>query len=249
MNCFKYKCIHGSGIKSLIGVIEGFVYSLLKTYKLVDLYICPSNFLERKLTEGKSFYKNKTFVIHNFIDKVEIGVGETKPYIVYIGRLSKEKGIELLAQTARKYPGYNFVVGGSGPDEDILKNIENIYMAGFLNGEELVNTVKNAKALILPSVCFENCPLSILEAHSMGVPVITMNNGGMAELVEDGVTGSLILQPTPECVGEAIKRISDNEENYNTIKENCIKRSQQILTVDTYADIIIDKYDELINKR
>ena len=76
----------------------------------------------------------------------------------------------------------------------------------FLQGDELSKVISKAKALIAPSICYENCPLSILEAHSMGVPVITMNSGGMAELVEDGVTGTLINQPTPDGVADAVRK-------------------------------------------
>ena len=69
MNCIKNKCIHGSGVKSIIGVIEAKFYSWLKTYKKVDLFVCPSNFLENKLLSAKEYYKGKTKTIHNFIDK------------------------------------------------------------------------------------------------------------------------------------------------------------------------------------
>ena len=63
----------------------------------------------------------------------------------------------------------------------------------------------NAKVLFLPSVCYENCPLSILEAHSMGVPVITMNKGGMAELVKDSVTGTLLDESDLNKMTQKIK--------------------------------------------
>ena len=68
-NCFKYNCIHGSKVKSLIGSIEAKLYSILKTYKKVDLYICPSKFLEQKLLSASELYKGKTLALHNFIEK------------------------------------------------------------------------------------------------------------------------------------------------------------------------------------
>ena len=72
LNCFKHSCIHGSKIKSLIGAIEAKLYSILKTYKKVDLYVCPSKFLENKLLSASDIYKDKTFTIHNFIEKKPI---------------------------------------------------------------------------------------------------------------------------------------------------------------------------------
>ena len=250
LNCLKYKCIHNSTVKSLLGVIEAQVYSVLKTYKLVDTFICPSNFLENKLLSSKKFYKDKTYTIHNFINKPQnVEAKSDEPYIAFVGRLSKEKGVELLAETAKLLPEYKFVVAGSGPDEATLLGIPNIHMTGFLTGDELVRTMKGAKLLLLPSVCFENCPLSILEAHSMGVPVVTMNSGGMAELVKDNVTGTLVPEATPEHIADAIKKTMDNEEYYVKLKDNCMELSTSIFTVDKYAEILLNKYSDIIKWR
>ncbi len=248
INCIKNKCIHGSAVKSILGVIEARLYSWLRTYKKVDLFVCPSNFLESKLLAAKKYYKDKTKTIHNFINKETFQASGRKEenYIVFVGRLSKEKGTRYIAETARLLPEYTFKVAGNGPDEDVLKNIPNVELAGFLTGEKLTELIKNAKALLLPSVCYENCPLSILEAHSMGVPVITMNSGGMAELVKDGVTGTLVNKPTPEEIAQKIKETIENEDYYNILRENCKNEKENILSVKTYGDILIQEYEKLV---
>ena len=246
-HCIKNKCIHGSTVKSLLGVVEAKLYSCLKTYKKVDLFVCPSYFLENKLLSSKDYYKGKTKTIHNFINKEKFTETkeDPKPYIVYVGRLSKEKGVENIAGTAKLLPQYNFVIVGSGPDQDVLKDIPNIKLAGFLSGDALTKIMGEAKLLHLPSVCYENCPLSILEAHCMGVPVVTMNSGGMAELVKDGVTGSLVLDPTPQGIALKLKETLENEDYYNTLKENCKKEKDNILSVETYCDILLEEYEKL----
>ena len=248
MGCKKNKCIHGSTVKSILGVIEAKLYSWRSTYKKVDLFICPSNFLENKLLSSKDYYKGKTKTIHNFIDKDKFSSTESNEdsYIVYVGRLSKEKGIENIAATAKLLPNLKFTVAGSGPDEDILKGIPNVTLAGFLTGDKLTELLGNAKVLLLPSVCYENCPLSILEAHAMGVPVVTMNSGGMAELVKDGVNGSLVNEPTPEGIALKLKEIFEDHELYNTLKENCKTEKDNILSVKDYADILIKEYERLV---
>ena len=172
-----------------------------------------------------------------------------KPYIVFVGRLSKEKGVELLSETAKLLPDYDFVVAGHGPDDKCLQDIPNVHLKGFLTGDALASLMANAKLLVLPSVCYENCPLSILESHSFGVPVVTMNSGGMAELVEDGKTGCLITDPTPASAAEVIKKCFEDEELYNTLKSNCEMMPQKIMGVREYCDILIQKYQELIVKR
>jgi glycosyltransferase involved in cell wall biosynthesis len=251
LNCIKYNCIHDSKVKSILGVVESKLYSFLKTYKKVDLYVCPSYFLENKLLSSIDIYKGKTYTIHNFIEKkTDYKILEDKePYIVFVGRLSKEKGVELLAETAKLLPQYKFLVVGSGPDEGVLHNIPNVVLTGFLTGQALTDTMANAKILLAPSVCYENCPLSILEAHSMGVPVVTMNSGGMAELVKDGVTGSLVQAPTAQSVAQTIVKTLDNEEYYNSLKQNCENEWENIADVESYCENLIGKYKELINRR
>lgn len=248
INCIKNKCIHNSLVKSVLGVIEAKFYSLLRTYKKVDLFVCPSNFLENKLLTSRKFYDGKTLTIHNFINKEKFANISQKeePYIVFVGRLSKEKGIGNIAKTAKLLPEHTFVVAGSGPDEDMLKGIENVKLAGFLTGDKLTELMGNAKVLLLPSVCYENCPLSILEAHSMGVPVVTMNSGGMAELVKDGVTGTLVNELTPEGIALKLKETLENEDYYNILRENCKNEKDNILSVEKYCEILIKEYEKLV---
>ena len=249
-NCVKNKCIHGSAVKSILGVIEAQLYSILKTYKKVDLFVCPSYFLENKLLSAKKYYRGKTKTIHNFINKEKFSNTNQKEdsYIVYVGRLSKEKGIEHIAGAAKILPQYTFIVAGSGPDEAMLKDIPNIKLAGFLTGDKLTELMGNAKVLLLPSVCYENCPLSILEAHAMGVPVVTMNSGGMAELVKDGVTGTLVNEPTSEGVARKLRETIENEDYYNSLKENCKNEKDSILSVETYCDILMKEYEKLVKR-
>ena len=247
-NCLKYSCIHSSKAKSLIGSIEAKLYSLLKTYKKVDLFVCPSKFLAEKLLSADSLYEGKTFTIHNFIEKKPIPekTDAEKPYVAFASRLSIEKGVDILAKAAKLLPNVPFVIAGNGPDDECLKNIPNVKMKGFLTGDELISLIANAKVMILPSVWYENCPLNILETHSFGVPVITMNSGGMAELVEDGKTGLLIKEPTAEATAQAINKCFEDEEFYSILKQNCEKRKDEIIEVGDYADIIIDKYKQII---
>ena len=246
-NCLKYGCIHNSKVKSLLGVMEGLLYSALKNYRLVDLYICPSVFLEKKLQSASTLYEGRTYTIHNFIEKTQINrkTENEAPYVAFAGRLSREKGVELLAEVAKRLPDCHFVVAGSGPDDRCLQNIPNLELKGFLTGDALTSLMANAQLLLVPSVWYENCPLSILEAHSMGVPVVALNSGGMAELIEDGKTGTLAKTATGEAMAKAVEE-SLEKDYYRNLKNNCEKMAQKILDVEAYCQILISKYNELL---
>ena len=248
LHCARNNCIHGSKVKSLVGAVEAMLYRALKTYEKVDLYVCPSRFLEGKLLAASKLYEGKTVAIHNFIEKQprpEVAEGE-KPYVAFASRLSKEKGVDLLAQAAKMLPEYSFVVAGTGPDDEVLKNIPNVTLKGFLTGKELNSMIAGARVMILPSVWYENCPLNILETHAFGVPVITMNSGGMAELVEDGKTGLLVHEPTAEAIAKAIATCFEDEAFYQSLKENSEARGKKIIEVGEYSDLIVEKYEELL---
>lgn len=250
-HCFRHSCIHGSKVKSLLGSIEAKLYGWLKTYKKVDLYVCPSKFLESKLLDAPDIYAGKTLAIHNFIEKKPLPpkTENAQTYVAFASRLSKEKGVELLAETAKLLPDIPFIVAGNGPDDECLQNIPNVKLTGFLTGDELTSLVANAKVMLLPSVWYENCPLNILETHAFGVPVITMNSGGMAELVEDEKTGLLVKEPTASAIAEAIKKCFDDNIFYGAMLENCKRRGEQIIEVGDYCDILVKEYEKLISKR
>lgn len=248
INCIKNKCIHDSRVKSIIGAVEARLHALIGTYKKVDLYISPSYFLEEKLLSAKKLYKGKTKTIHNFINKNKFTCdhASSENYIAFAGRLSKEKGVKVLGETAKLLPEYTFMVAGDGPDKNLIENIENVKLVGFLAGEKLIEFMSNAKVLVVPSIWYENCPLSILEAQCMGVLVIAMNNGGMAELIKDGVTGILVDEPTPAGMAKGLKSVLENEAYWDTLRENCRKEKENIFSVEAYADILIKEYEKLV---
>ena len=214
--CIRDKCIHGSTAKSIIGAIEANFYKHRSTYKNVDAFICPSAFLRSKLLEGNSeLFGKKAVVIRNYVTEKKLPEKAKSnfdfPYVAFAGRLSEEKGIDVLRQTAELLPDVKFVVMGSGPKEQTLKGIKNIILTGFLTGDELTANIAFANALLVPSVWYENCPMSILEAYMLGVPCVAVNKGGMAELIENGVTGVLSKDASAESFAEAVKDIlSDN---------------------------------------
>ena len=180
---------------------------------------------------------------------MQADAGTADEYIAFAGRLSKEKGIDILAEAAKRLPEYRFCIAGGGPDGECLENIPNVTMMGFLTGEKLVRFMANAKVMIVPSVWYENCPLSILEALSMGVPVITVNSGGMAELVDDGKTGTLASAADVQSIVDAIEKTVGNAEYYATVKSNCATVHESILDVEAYCEILLGKYKDLIEQR
>lgn len=250
-NCVKGKCIHGSRIKSFIGAIESILYTkILKTYTKVHMFVCPSKFLEDKLLEASNIYVDKTKVIHNFIEQYNIAETSFKEdYILYFGRLSNEKGLDILLEAVKELPQVRVKIVGAGPLEDKCIGIKNVEYGGFKTGEELREIIKKAKFTIYPSVWYENCPLSILESESLGTPVITANYGGMKELVTDNETGILLNTITKDSLKNAILNLYNNENKIKKMSENCLLRRNEMITIEKYCEQIMNIYQDAIDNR
>ena len=87
-------------------------------------------------------------------------------------------------------------IAGDGPERERIINYikenrlkDRIKMLGFLNKKEVIDFISRSSFIVVPSICNENCPYSILETLAVGKPIIGANIGGIPELVQDGKNG------------------------------------------------------------
>lgn len=246
--CIKKRCIHGSLLKSVIGYFEALLYKYRSNYKKVSEYICPSAFLEEKLLTNDVF-KGKTSVIHNFIELDDIPAASAdEDYVLFFGRLSEEKGIDIFLKACSELGHIKFKIAGTGPMEEMCRGFNNIEFVGFKTGDELKKLIANAKFSVYPSIWYENCPLSILESISLGTPVITTGWGGMKELVEDGVTGKLVTPMNEENLYAAIEELYSSEQAIAEMSKNCISARDAMITLDKYCRVLEGIYKKALKK-
>lgn len=246
-NCAKNNCIHGSKMKSIIGSIEGILYTKLKkSYQKIDKFICPSIFLENKLHESSNIYKGKTVSIHNFIEFKDLNNYKKEDYVLFFGRLSEEKGVKIFLEICIECPNIKFKIAGTGPLENCCKNIENVEFLGFKSGQDLEEIIAKAKFSVYPSIWYENCPLSILESESLGTPVMTADYGGMKELVEEGETGKLVrnILDKEEFKAE-ILNLYKNDILLDNMSKKCLEKRNEMINLKEYGDRILKIYYEV----
>ena len=196
LNCLKQKCVKDSSLKSAINVVEGYLHKWRKSYDVIDKIVTPSKFYAEKFVE---FGVSKERVMHlpNFLGRECPKVNQSEDslqYFLYFGRLSREKGIMTLIKAVEGTDMQLSIVGG-GPCKDDIKayitehNLTNVKLLGFKSGQELIDVVGNARAVVLPSEWYENGPYSAIEALQLGRPIIGSKIGGIPELVDgNGVT-------------------------------------------------------------
>ena len=197
-----YGIVHGcyreSKIQSTAVALWASIHRFIRTWQSrIDMYIALSEFSKAKFIQA-GLPKQKIVVKPNFLNN-DPGFKDTiKDFAMYLGRLSEEKGVDVLLK-AWKDIEMPLKIVGDGP-MSIYKKHDNpsVEFTGRVQNESAVEMLKHARYFILPSTCYENFPMSIVEAFACGTPAIVSGHGAMAEIVQDGYTG---LHFTP---GDAI---------------------------------------------
>ena len=245
-HCFKGNCVKGSKLMSYLATREAKVIKKKKWYDDVDLFICPSEFYKNKLKEA-NFTKSEIICMRNPLPldtKYELN-DKDEGYVLYFGRLSKEKGVKLLIDSMKSF-NYKLIVLGTGPIKEELENyvkeenIKNVELLGFKQGEELTNYIRNSRCVVLPSSWYENGPYSAMEAMALGKPLIVSNNGGLPELVEDGANG-YIFKKEEELTTCINKMINIDEKEYKSMCENSLNKAKQMFNANEYVKKLMER--------
>ena len=145
-----------------------------------------------------------------------------------------------MLEICRRLPDIPFVFAGSGPLEDQVNNIENIRNVGFLTGERLRDTISKARISIFPSVCYENCPFSVIESQMYGTPLIAANIGGVPEIIKDGETADLFESGNADDLQEKILKLWNDRERLEKYTKNC--REMKYDTLSEYCCKLLNLY-------
>lgn len=246
-HCKKNRCIRESKLMSWLSTYEAKQIKKHKWYDKVDLYVCPSEFYKKKLEEAH-FTKSPIIHLPNPLDdSVEIKKSEkVKDYVLYFGRLSKEKGVLTLIKAIQQTDKH-LIVLGTGPIEEELKefvkneNLENqVKLLGFKSGKELDQYIEEAKVVVLPSEWYENGPYSAMEALAKGKPLIVSNLGGLPELVKDGKNGFIYQSGNIEELKACVTKLfALNDSEYKTFQDCSIEIAKKNHNSEKYIESLI----------
>lgn len=212
-NCIINRCIKGSSAKSLVGTVEMYFHRLMRYYEDVELFITPSTFMRDKMVEY-GFTEDRIKVIPNFIDLNAFRTSASDAgYVLYCGRLSGEKGVSTLLDAAGICREISFVIAGTGPLDESFRarvaalGMDNVKFAGHQAGEHLIRLYTGARVTAVPSECYENCPVSLLESFASGKPVVGARIGGIPELIEEGVDGVTFMPGDPYDLADKLRQV------------------------------------------
>jgi glycosyltransferase involved in cell wall biosynthesis len=215
--------------------------------ELVDCYVALTDFARNKFISA-GFPAEKIVVKPNFVDPDPGPRDRDGEHALYIGRLSKEKGLPTLLQAWSSLRSrIPLEIVGDGPERETLEAQarsagDQIAFRGRISHQAALASTKRAKLLILPSECYENFPMSIVEAFACGTPVICSRLGGMEQLVNDHRTGLLFEPGNAEDLAQKVDWALRHPEDLAEMGREARREFEEKYTAEKNYAYLIDIY-------
>lgn len=247
--CVRHNCEH-SPFKSLGYAVRNAVARIGRHYlECVDLFACLTDFQRRKLIEA-GFPPEKLIVIPNSIDIKEIIPREgTGRYVAFCGRISREKGIDLIVEVARRHPEIPFKLAGAVGDPSLVADLPaNVELVGFVSGKALDDFYDNAAFVLMASRCYEGFSMAILEAAVHSRPTVAPGHGGFTEIIRalcERGSDQLLFEPgNADSLEAAVTRLWHAPERTRALGQTAAANLRRLYTVD----VVSQQWKKAVNK-
>lgn len=243
--CVRYNC-ENSLLKSVGYAARNAVARLRRHYlDCVDIFACITDFQRRKLIQA-GFPAEKIVVIPNSAnlpDNVEARTDGS--YIAFCGRLSHEKGVDIIIEAARQNPEIPFRLAGAARDESLIANLPpNIELTGYLSGHALSDFYAGARFFVMASRCYEGFAMAILEAAAYSKPMIAPDHGGFSEIIGHGsdAIGILTRPGDADSLSTAVRNLWNNPQESARLGQ----KANQKLINNYSTNVIAQQWKKLL---
>lgn len=216
MSCIKYKCVLNSTVYSAIKMLAKGLHDAMKVAKKIDAFVVPSSFTLKKLNEYGIPMEKLNHIPTFFNLKEKDPKVEYKPFMLFVGRIEKQKGLLTLIK-AFEGTNYNLKIIGFSNDgfENELKEYltdkhHRIEFLGRKSFEDIIPYLKTCLCTIVPSEWYDNFPNVILESFAYKKAVIATDFGSLPELVHDKETGLTFPYAEVESLRTQVKYLFEN---------------------------------------
>ncbi len=227
---------------------------MIGTWKMTDRYIVLTQH-SKNIVEKSNLHVSADRIIikPNFVSHSDHSLSSRKNNFLYVGRLSEEKGIDILLAAFKDSP-HQLTIIGDGPlrksVEDQAKRTNNITYLGFQNKDRITEELKSCTALVFPSVWYETFGLTMIEAFANSTPVIASNIGSASLLIIDQFNG---LHFTPSDVEDLKAKLTawQNLEEYEKdfYRKNARTTYENDYTPEKNFDQLISIYTTVIDEK
>jgi glycosyltransferase involved in cell wall biosynthesis len=208
--CYRDSRLGSAAVAAMIGI-----HRIRNTWiQRVDRFIALTEFARGLFATEAGIPREKIAVKPNAAPDPGLGDG-CGGYALYVGRFSREKGIEIVLEAATQESGLGIAlkVAGSGPLQakvEAAQSAGRLEYVGWQDPDGVRRLMLQARVLLIPSLCFEGLPMVVPEAFGAGLPIIASRIGALATLVEDGANGLLVEPGNPAALASAVRRIASD---------------------------------------
>lgn len=240
------KCYRESAAQS--AVITGMLatHRAIGTYRnRVTRYIALNKFARDKYVKG-GLPAERFRIKPNFVASPGAPSWEKRQGGLYVGRLSSEKGVDVLAGAVRRFAIPPLDVIGSGPLEGLAREAFGPRYLGYRPLADIMARMGTAQFMVLPSICYENSPRTIVEAFACGLPVIASRLGALADIVSDGETGLLFHPGDPVDLAAKIAWAMAHPAQMTRMGQAARNEYKAKYTPERNHEMLMDIYDDAI---
>ncbi len=244
----RHGCYRGSRAQTAVVVGMLALHRRLGTYRdQVSRYIALNEFSRAKFVQA-GLPAQRIMVKPNFADVARDDTSGPRAGFLFVGRLSAEKGVDVLASAWSACQGLALRVAGAGSGGAAFEAAAGVTMLGPVDPSTVQREMRRALALVLPSICYENFPRALVEAFGAGLPVIASRLGAMAELVEPGVTGLLFEPGDAGELGDLLRWADEHPDHMARMGANARARFEALYTPDINYECLVDIYRSAIDE-
>ncbi len=218
--------------------------------KLVSRYVVATDFARQKFAEA-GFDPNQICVKPNFVEpSPPVGNGNGN-YFVFVGRLAEEKGLQTLLDAWSQFSG-ELKILGDGPQAGMVKEFASrnpsIQWLGQQSGDVVQKVVGQATALIVPLTWYEGLPKTIIEAFSVGTPIVASDLGAMSEVIEPEKTGVLFEPGNSQKLRDALRWMAVDPARAKSMRREVRTVFEQRYTADHNYRLLMEIYNQVLNQ-
>lgn len=244
--CVKYNCEH-SRLKSIGYAVRNAVARTGRYYRdCVDMFACITDFQRRKLIQA-GFPPEKITVIPNSMDVPPLTDCEAGNYVAYSGRISREKGVDMIIEAARRHPDIPFKLAGAVRDTDLVADLpSNVELTGYLSGEKLRDFYANARFFVMASRWYEGFPMTILEAARFAKLMVAPDHGGFTEIIGrgDDAIGMLVSPGNSDSLSDAIYELWRSSSKTQQLGRKAYDKLKHTYSID----VVSAQWSKLLDK-
>jgi glycosyltransferase involved in cell wall biosynthesis len=242
----RHGCYHNSRRQTLGVATMLFVHRSLRTWhNKVSRFIALNEFCRAKFVEG-GLPEEAIRIKPNFVAAPQSSGLNARNGGLFVGRLSPEKGLEVLVAAIARLACNPMLIIGSGPLELLVKSTFGSSYLGPMPPSDVMAAMASANYLVVPSIWYENFPRTIVEAFASGLPVIASRLGALKEIVDDGRTGLLFEPGNPNDLAQKISWAEENPDQMRIMGRAARKDYETMYSPDINFEILMGIYTEAI---